>query len=77
MRKIFAGKSTNKTFLGMFALMSATSALLHSCNFKNEVNNDPVVNSQEHPSAEIVPKMDDESVDPDKRVIYLREPKIF
>ncbi|WP_426478348.1 polysaccharide deacetylase family protein [Chryseobacterium sp. CBSDS_008] len=71
MRKIFAGKSKNMTFLGMVVLMSATSALLNSCNFKNEVNNDPVVSSQEHPAAEIVPNMDDESVDPDKRVIYL------
>ncbi|MBV8326575.1 polysaccharide deacetylase family protein [Chryseobacterium sp.] len=69
MRKIFAGKSKNKTFLGMFALMSATSALLSSCNFKNDVNNTP--GSQEHPTAETVVKMDDESVDPDKRVIYL------
>ncbi|NIF06021.1 polysaccharide deacetylase family protein [Chryseobacterium sp. Tr-659] len=69
MRKIFAGKSKNKTFLGMFALVSATSVLLNSCNFKNEVN-EPI-HSQEHPAAETVPKMDDESVDPDKRVIYL------
>lgn len=72
MKKIFAGKSKNMTFLGMVALMSATSALLNGCNFKNEVNNVPVVSSQEHPSAEIIPNnMDDESVDPDKRVIYL------
>ncbi|UHO40463.1 polysaccharide deacetylase family protein [Chryseobacterium capnotolerans] len=69
MRKIFAGKSTNKTFLGMFALMSATSVLLNSCNFKNDVNE--TLSSQEHPTAEISPKMDDESVDSDKRVIYL------
>ncbi|CAM2990003.1 xylanase [Chryseobacterium flavum] len=69
MRKIFAGKSKNKTFLGMFALVSATSVLLNSCNFKNEVNEQ--IHSQEHPAAEIVPKMDDENVDPDKRVIYL------
>ncbi|AZB07502.1 xylanase [Chryseobacterium sp. G0162] len=69
MRKIFAGKSTNKTFLGMFALMSATSVLLNSCNFKNDVNE--MLSSQEHPTAKTAPKMDDESVDPDKRVIYL------
>ena len=69
MRKIFAEKSKNKTFLGMFALVSATSVLLNSCNFKNDVNEK--LNSQEHPAAEIVPKEDDESVDPDKRVIYL------
>lgn len=69
MRKIFAGKSTNKAFLGMFALMSATSVVLNSCNFKNDVNE--MLSSQEHPTAETAPKMDDESVDPDKRVIYL------
>lgn len=69
MRRIFAGKSKNKTFLGMFALVSATSVLLNSCNFKNDVN-EPI-NSQEHPTAETVLNMDEESVDPDKRVIYL------
>ncbi|WP_185288198.1 polysaccharide deacetylase family protein [Chryseobacterium lactis] len=69
MRKIFAGKSTNKTFLGMFALMSATSVLLNSCNFKNDVNE--TTYSQENPPAKPAPVMDDESVDPDKRVIYL------
>ncbi|MFP3833715.1 polysaccharide deacetylase family protein [Chryseobacterium sp. SIMBA_028] len=69
MRKIFAGKSRNRTFLGMFALVSATSVLLNSCNFKNEVNDS--VSSQEHPTAEPVTKIDDENVDPDKRVIYL------
>ncbi|MGU3374958.1 polysaccharide deacetylase family protein [Chryseobacterium sp. M5A1_1a] len=69
MRKIFAGKSKNMTFLGMFALVSATSVLLNSCNFKNDVNDS--VSSQEHPTAEPVPKMDDENVDPEKRVIYL------
>lgn len=69
MRKIFAGKSKNKTFLGMFALVSATSVLLNSCNFKNEMN-DPI-HLQEHPTAEKVPGTDEESVDTDKRVIYL------
>ncbi|MDN3693451.1 polysaccharide deacetylase family protein [Chryseobacterium tructae] len=69
MRKIFAGKSKNKAFLGMFALMSATSVVLNSCNFKNEVND--TLSSQEHPTAETAPKMDNESIDPDKRVIYL------
>lgn len=69
MRKIFAGKSKNKAFLGMFALMSATSVVLHSCNFKNDVNTS--TSSPEHPTAETAPKTDDESIDPDKRVIYL------
>ncbi len=53
----------------MFALVSATSVVLNSCNFKSDVND--TVSLQEHPAAETVPTMDDESVDPDKRVIYL------
>jgi peptidoglycan/xylan/chitin deacetylase (PgdA/CDA1 family) len=53
----------------MFALMSATSVLLNSCNFKNDVNE--TTYSQENPPAKPAPAMDDESVDPDKRVIYL------
>ena len=69
MRKIFAGKSRNRTFLGMFALVSATTVLVNSCNFKNEVNDS--VSSQEHPTAEPVTQMDEENVDSDKRVIYL------
>ncbi|WP_276878102.1 polysaccharide deacetylase family protein [Chryseobacterium joostei] len=69
MRKIFAGKSRNRTFLGMFALVSATTVLVNSCNFKNEVNDS--VSSQEHPTAEPVTQMDEENIDPDKRVIYL------
>ncbi|MDM1555330.1 polysaccharide deacetylase family protein [Chryseobacterium indologenes] len=69
MRKIFAGKSTNKAFLGMFALMSATSVVLNSCNFKNDVNE--TLSSQEHPTAKTAPKTEDESEDSDKRVIYL------
>ncbi|AZA98384.1 xylanase [Chryseobacterium joostei] len=69
MRKIFAGKSRNRTFLGMFALVSATTVLVNSCNFKNEVSDS--VSSQEHPTAEPVTQMDEENVDPDKRVIYL------
>ncbi|MCJ7935859.1 MAG: polysaccharide deacetylase family protein [Chryseobacterium sp.] len=69
MRKIFAGESKNKTFLGMLALMSATSILLNSCNFKNDVNEK--INSPEDPAAKTVPSIDDENVDPDKRVIYL------
>ncbi|KPE51144.1 polysaccharide deacetylase family protein [Chryseobacterium indologenes] len=71
MRKIFAEKSTNKTFLGMLALVSATSFLLNSCNYKTEVKDTERVISQEHPSAETVPETDNETVDPDKRVIYL------
>lgn len=53
----------------MLAVMSATSVVLNSCNFKSDVND--TIGSQEHPTAETVPTMDDENVDPDKRVIYL------
>ncbi|ASE60923.1 xylanase [Chryseobacterium indologenes] len=69
MKKNFAEKSKNQTFLGMFALVSATSFLLNSCNFKNDVKEN--LYSQEHPTAEAVPKIDDENTDSDKRVIYL------
>lgn len=69
MRKIFAGRSKNMAFLGMFALVSATSVVLNSCNFKSDVND--TASSPEHPTAETVPTMEDENVDPDKRVIYL------
>lgn len=71
MRKIFAEKSGNKTFLGMFALVSATSLLLNSCNYKTDVKDTEQVISQEHPPAEIVVGPDEETIDPDKRVIYL------
>ncbi|MDR2235766.1 MAG: polysaccharide deacetylase family protein [Chryseobacterium sp.] len=71
MRKIFAEKSKNKAFLGMFALVSATSFLLNSCNYKTDVKDTEKIISQEHPAAETVPGPDDETVDPDKRVIYL------
>lgn len=71
MRKIFAEKSINKTFLGMFALVSATSFLLNSCNYKTDVKDSEKIISQEHPAAETVPEPDDETADPDKRVIYL------
>ncbi|MDR6922378.1 MULTISPECIES: polysaccharide deacetylase family protein [Chryseobacterium] len=71
MRKIFAEKSVNKTFLGMLALVSATSFLLNSCNYKTDVKESQQVISQEYPPAEIVPGSDEETIDPDKRVIYL------
>lgn len=71
MRKIFAEKSVNKTFLGMLALVSATSFLLNSCNYKTDVKESEQVISQEYPPAEIVPGSDEETIDPDKRVIYL------
>lgn len=71
MRKTFAEKSINKTFLGMFALVSATSILFNGCNRKNDKKESEKLIPQEHPVAKTVPKIDDENVDSDKRVIYL------
>lgn len=70
MKKTFAEKSLKQTFLGMFAVMSAASALLTACNQKNEVKESEKVHSQKTPVAK-VPKIDDEDVPSDKRVIYL------
>ncbi|MCW3162229.1 polysaccharide deacetylase family protein [Chryseobacterium oryctis] len=71
MRKIFAEKSINKTFLGMFALVSATSILFNGCNRKNDKKESEKLIRKEHPVAKTVPKIDDEEVTSDKRVIYL------
>lgn len=70
MKKTFAEKSLKQTFLGMFAVMSAASTLLTACNQKNEVKESEKVHSQKTPVAK-VPKIDDEDVPSDKRVIYL------
>ncbi|MFC7347080.1 polysaccharide deacetylase family protein [Chryseobacterium zhengzhouense] len=70
MKKTFAEKSLKQTFLGMFAVMSAASALLTACNQKNEVKESEKVHSQKTPVAK-VPKIDDEDIPSDKRVIYL------
>ncbi|WP_426278130.1 polysaccharide deacetylase family protein [Chryseobacterium sp. S-02] len=71
MKKTFAEKSRNKTFLGMFALMSATSIIFNGCNRKNDKKESEKLIPQKHPFAKTIPKIDDENVDPDKRVIYL------
>jgi len=71
MKKTFAEKSRNKTFLGMFALMSATSILFNGCNRKNDKKEPEKQAPQKHPVAKTMPKIDDENVDSDKRVIYL------
>ncbi|MFC5872892.1 Peptidoglycan/xylan/chitin deacetylase, PgdA/CDA1 family [Chryseobacterium arachidis] len=71
MTKIFAGKSPKKTFLGMFAVMSATSIFLNSCNAKNEKTDSEKIILKNPPVAKIVPKIDDENVSTNKRVIYL------
>lgn len=70
MKKTFAEKSLKQTFLGMFAVMSAASTLLTACNQKNEVKESEKVHSQKTPVAK-VPKIDDEDIPSDKRVIYL------
>jgi peptidoglycan/xylan/chitin deacetylase (PgdA/CDA1 family) len=71
MKKTFAEKSRNRTFLGMFALMSATSILFNGCNRKNEKKESEKLIPQKHPVAKKIPKIDDENVTSDKRVIYL------
>lgn len=71
MIKIFAEKSPKKTFLGMFAVMSAASIFFNSCNVKTEKNDTENFILKDPPVAKTVPKIDDENVDSDKRVIYL------
>ncbi|WP_312900790.1 polysaccharide deacetylase family protein [Chryseobacterium taichungense] len=73
MTKNFAEKSVKKSFLGMVALMSATSILCNSCNQKNDKKESEKMIRKDHPVAKIVPKIDDENIssNPDKRVIYL------
>jgi peptidoglycan/xylan/chitin deacetylase (PgdA/CDA1 family) len=71
MRKNFAEKSKNKAFLGIFALMSATSILFNGCNRKIDKKESEILIPNGHPIAKKVPKIDDEDVTSDKRVIYL------
>ena len=71
MTKTFAEESRNRTFLGMLALMSATSILCNGCSQENDKKESKKTISKHHPVAKIVPKIDDENVPSDKRVIYL------
>ncbi|WP_374458894.1 polysaccharide deacetylase family protein [Chryseobacterium taeanense] len=71
MTKNFAEKSVKKTFLGMFALMSATSILCNSCNQENNRKESKKTIQKDHPVAKIVPKTQEENNPSDKRVIYL------
>lgn len=71
MRKTFAGKSKNMTFLGMLALMSAASISLTGCNQKKDKKDFEKTISQEYPDAKEAPNIAHSNVDSDKRVIYL------
>jgi len=71
MKKNFAEKSANRTFLGMFALMSATTILLHSCNDETQKKESQKMIQKNHPVAKKIRKTDDENIPSDKRVIYL------
>ncbi|MEC3876175.1 polysaccharide deacetylase family protein [Chryseobacterium salviniae] len=71
MTKTFAEKSFYKAFLGMLALVSATSILSNSCNQKKDKKESEKMIQKDHPVAKIVPKLHDENVPTDKRVIYL------
>lgn len=71
MRKTFAGKSKNMTFLGMLALMSAASISLTGCNQKKDKKDFEKTISQEYPDAKEAPNIAHSTIDSDKRVIYL------
>lgn len=71
MKKLFAEKSRNRTFLGMFALMSATSIFFNSCDQKKDKKEFEKTISNAHPVAKTVPTIDDENISSGKRVIYL------
>lgn len=71
MTKTFAEKSLNRAFLGMLALVSATSIVCNSCNQKKDKKESEKMIYKDHPVAKIVPKIHDEHVPADKRVIYL------
>ncbi len=71
MKKNFEEKSVNRTFLGVFALMSAATILFNSCSKKKHKTESFKISSQVHPAAIKVQKIDDENVISDKRVIYL------
>ncbi|MBK1896367.1 polysaccharide deacetylase family protein [Chryseobacterium paridis] len=71
MKNFFAEKSKNVTFLGMFALVSATSILFNSCNQKKDEKESEKMISKGHPVAKIVPQLKDDEEITDKRVIYL------
>ena len=71
MTKTFVEKSLQRTFLGMFALMSATSILFNSCNEKKDKKESLKPVPEDHPVTKIVPNLDDEKDPAGKRVIYL------
>ncbi|SMP09117.1 polysaccharide deacetylase family protein [Chryseobacterium profundimaris] len=71
MTKTFAERSFSRTFLGMLALMSATSILCNSCNQKKDKKESEKMIQKDHPVAKIVPTLHNENVPTDKRVIYL------
>ncbi|MDV7695723.1 polysaccharide deacetylase family protein [Chryseobacterium soli] len=71
MRKNFAGKSKNMTFLGMLALMSAASISFNSCHDVKDKKESEKMISQEYPDAKPTSSIDNENVETDKRVIYL------
>ncbi|MCD1117098.1 polysaccharide deacetylase family protein [Chryseobacterium turcicum] len=70
MKKTFAEKSMKKIFLRMITVMTVTSTLFTGCNQKTEVKETEKTLSKLPPVAK-VPRIDDENVPTDKRVIYL------
>lgn len=70
MKKTFAEKSVCKTFLRMVTVVTVASTLFTGCNPKKEVKETEKILSKLPPVAK-VPRIDDEDVPKDKRVIYL------
>ncbi|CAA7386042.1 MULTISPECIES: polysaccharide deacetylase family protein [Chryseobacterium] len=71
MRYIFAEKSKNKTFLGIFTILCTASTLLNSCDQKSEWKPSEQIITQKDPIVEIPQKPEEEELPSDKRVIYL------
>ena len=71
MKTNFAEKSLMKTFLGMFAVITVTSILFNSCNKKENKKTTDKILSSKNPIAKNVPKIENDSIIDDKRVIYL------
>lgn len=70
MKKTFAEKSINKTFLRMVTVLTVTSTLFTGCNQKTEVEETEKILTKLPPVAKVA-QIDDENVPTDKRVIYL------
>nr|WP_314490591.1 polysaccharide deacetylase family protein [uncultured Chryseobacterium sp.] len=71
MKKNFAEKSFNRTFLRMFATLGTTSILLTGCGQNTEKKESEEMTTKDPPVAKQVLKIEGENTISDKRVIYL------